>query len=342
MNFPEEEVFLDLLREAGGNPALLALAMVDLVHHALPAAERSRVKDALLAAAVPHWCDRAFLAALLETTPQEGDRLLGHLRALTVVEPFPARGEHAVNVHEATRFALREHLRTTDAACRKALSNRALAHVSQSTEAHSRIEALYHLFATDQNAAATACEALDREFNDAGRPEVRHALALALEELTAVGWLAGVAQVEAILASLQLRNWRGEGAQLEAEARNIVALARGASHLSGVGRAQRLLGEVFQTKGRLDNSLPAYRECLAIFEHLAATDTSNAGWQCDLAVAHNKLGQAFRGMGNEDNAQSSFRHAVDAMKLAIATSPGSTDLRQYLANLESCLSSDKS
>ena len=90
MDFTEQ---LRILQAAQGNPALLALATVDLAHNALPAGERARIKDALVAAAVPHWCDRDFLAALLDTTPEEGERLLGQLRALTVVEPFPARGE---------------------------------------------------------------------------------------------------------------------------------------------------------------------------------------------------------------------------------------------------------
>src|SRR5215475_1340025 len=244
MDFTEQ---LRILKAAQGNPALLALATVDLAHNALPPEERTRIKDALAAAAVPHWCDRDFLAALLETTPEEGERLLGQLRALTVVEPFPARGEHAVNVHEAARLALREHLRATDAARWKALSTRARAHVSQCTEPHTRIEALYHLFATNQPTAAAACEALDREFADGGRPEVRHALALALRELTAGGWLTASAQVEALLAPLMVQHSSGETAQLEAEARAVVALARTAPDPSGLGRTQLLLGEVLQT-----------------------------------------------------------------------------------------------
>ena len=58
-----------------------------------------------------------------------------------------------MNVHEAARLALRDHLRVTDAAHWKALSTRARAHVCQGTEPHTRIEALYHLFATNQPAA---------------------------------------------------------------------------------------------------------------------------------------------------------------------------------------------
>ena len=56
MEFAEQ---LRILEAAKGKSALLALATVDLAHHRLPAGERLRIKDALLAAAVPHWCDVA-------------------------------------------------------------------------------------------------------------------------------------------------------------------------------------------------------------------------------------------------------------------------------------------
>ena len=77
MGFAEQ---LRILEAAKGSPALLALATVDLAHDTLPEAERMRIKDALLAAAVPHWCDRNILAALLQATPEETDRLFVNRR----------------------------------------------------------------------------------------------------------------------------------------------------------------------------------------------------------------------------------------------------------------------
>jgi hypothetical protein len=230
MGFAEQ---LRILEAAKGIPALLALATVDLAHQTLPPVERQRIKDALLAAAVPHWCDRDVLAALLQTTPKETDRLFGELNTLTVIEPFPARGKHAINVHETARLALREHLRTANAPLWQALSARARAHVAQSQEPHARIEALYHLFATDQPTAAKECEALDREFSVGGRPEVRHALALSLWELTAAGWLTGAARVEAL----------NELERLSLELGGFSAPVAGASVPSGIGRAQSAVPE---------------------------------------------------------------------------------------------------
>jgi hypothetical protein len=85
--------------------------------------------------------------------------------------------------------------------------------------------------------------------------------------------------------------------------------------------------------------LAAFRESLAISQRLASTDPSNADWQRDLAVAHNKLGQACQGMGNEENAQSSYRSAVEAMERAVAMSPGTVGWKQDLDNLKAWLSS---
>jgi tetratricopeptide (TPR) repeat protein len=328
MGFAEQ---LRILEAAKGIPALLALATVDLAHQTLPAEDRLRIKDALLAAAVPHWCDRDVLAALLQTTSKETDRLFGELSTLTVIEPFPARGKHAINVHETARLALREHLRTANPPLWQALSARARAHVAQSQQPHARIEALYHLFATDQPTAANECEALDREFTLNGRPEVRHALSLSLRELTAAGWLTGAAEVEALLSPLEVRNERGEASQLEAEVRKVLEIARSASVPSGIGRSQCLLGDVLQTKGRLDDARAAYGEFLAIFQRLAAADPSNAGWQRELAVAYSKVGDIHQTQGRLDDARAAYGEYLAISQRLAAADPSNAGCQRELA-----------
>lgn len=68
MEFLEQ---LSALQAAEGEPAKLALAAVDLAYPALPDGERSALREALAAAAIPHWCDAAILAALLGITAEE-------------------------------------------------------------------------------------------------------------------------------------------------------------------------------------------------------------------------------------------------------------------------------
>jgi hypothetical protein len=86
------------------------MATVDLAYPSLPDAERFAIKQSLEAAAIPHWCNEAVLSAELEIPKQESAALFARLRGLSVVEPFLARGEKAMNVHEASRLALRKRM----------------------------------------------------------------------------------------------------------------------------------------------------------------------------------------------------------------------------------------
>lgn len=290
MDFAER---LNVLQAAEGEPALLVMATVDLVHFGLPLEEREAIRRALLAAAVPHWFDPPFLAALLAVDESEAERLYGQLCALTAVEPFSARGHLAVNVHESIRLVLREYLRLSDpkrwrllaerARAHVLLAERARAHVVVSTSVFVQIEALHHLFAINQEAAAAECETLDRDLMQ--NPEWRHALAISLREMAATEWLGGSARIEALLIPLQLRIERGETGSLEREVCDVVGLAERYSHSPGLARAQSLMGYVYQSQGRRDKALACFKKSRVIFDQLVQGDPSNTRWQCDLAVA---------------------------------------------------------
>jgi tetratricopeptide (TPR) repeat protein len=329
---------LRILHEAGGNQALLALTTVDLAHSALSIHERTAIKTALMAAAVPHWCDSAFLAAMLMTTLEESDGLLERLRTLTVVEGFPARGIGSINVHEATRLALRQHLRTTDEQRWRDLSSRARHYLANREEPHARIEALYHLFAVDQSQAAIACETMDREFTASARFELRHALAVALGELNAAGWLIGPAQVEASLPGLDIRIWRGEAAQIEDEVRRIVALASSAAHVSGIARAKCILGDVLVTLGRLEDALSAYRDFQESSQELVTRDPSRGGWRRELAVAHSRLGSVAKAQGRLEDAAAAFRVYREILRGLVASDPSNVGWQRGLAVAHSLVS----
>ena len=146
-------------------PRYRILFTVDLAYPGLPDEERDAVKQALKAAAIPHWCDAGFLSALLGTGLEEAARLIRLLAALRIVEPFPARGEEAVNVHEASRLALREHLRVNELDLWESLARKPHAFLSGTSEPHMRIEALFHHFAFDQTEAVCECVQLDFELH---------------------------------------------------------------------------------------------------------------------------------------------------------------------------------
>ncbi|MFN5464046.1 MAG: hypothetical protein ACK5CQ_03265, partial [Cyanobacteriota bacterium] len=327
MNFAER---MQLLQSAQADPALLALLTVDLAYPDESAIEREALKQALLAAATPHWCDPPFLASLLAVAPGEAERLHERLCALTVVEPFPARGKRAVNVHEATRLVLREHLRQTMPHHWRALSIRARSHLEPATSVHSRIECLHHLFAIDQEAAAAACEALERELLQ--NPEWHQALALSLTEVAAVkGWLQGSALVQASLIPLHVRLSRGESTTLEREARALVELAESSDQASGLAKAHCLFADVCVSQGRLEVALASYMETLAICGRLAEADPANAGWQRDLAVAHSRMGDVYVNQGRLEAALPSFQRTLTISEQLAEADPANAGWQRDLA-----------
>ena len=101
-------------QSAQGDPAKLALATVDSSIGQLPGSERAALTEslegrrhsALVQPDYPHGA---------AGDPGSRQRYpLARLSRLTVVEPFPARGEHATDVHEAARLALRKRMATND------------------------------------------------------------------------------------------------------------------------------------------------------------------------------------------------------------------------------------
>src|SRR5580693_2771457 len=117
---------LRILRAANGDPARISLASVDLLLAEHPESEREELRLALQVAAVPHWFDEKILGVLLDgPLAAEAPSLASQLRRLPVVEPFPARGPGAANVHEKSRLALRRWMKGKSPDRLAALSERA-------------------------------------------------------------------------------------------------------------------------------------------------------------------------------------------------------------------------
>ena len=67
-------------------------------------------------------------------------------------------------------------------------------------------------------------------------------------------------------------------------------------------------------QGNLAEALKSYQDSLAISERLAKADPSNAGWQRDLSVSYDKIGDVLVAQGNLAEALKAYRDS-----LAIAT-----------------------
>ena len=62
-------------------------------------------------------------------------------------------------------------------------------------------------------------------------------------------------------------------------------------------------------QGNLPEALKSYRDSLAIRDRLAKADPGNAGWQRDLSVRYEKVGDVLVAQGNLPEALKSYREA---------------------------------
>lgn len=167
------------LQDAKGDPEQLALATVDVTL----AGRDERLREALEAAAIPHWFDELILAHLLDAGQAEAVILRERLVALPMVESFAAR--KGWNVHEATRLALRRKSQSSQHDRFLELSAKAAAYWGRAGDnVVFQIEALYHSLISQPEAGADQLEKTFWKWERAGRPEATQALGTSLDELT--------------------------------------------------------------------------------------------------------------------------------------------------------------
>jgi tetratricopeptide (TPR) repeat protein len=328
MSFAEQ---LRVLQAAQGDAAKLALATVDLKYPEVSESERAALREALEAAAIPHWCNKGILAALLQISPEDSAARLKRLRGLTVVEPFLARGETAVNVHESARLALRKAMVSDSRGRFCTLSRRAAARFENDITPAGRTEWIYHLLGADAERGADELETLSGQWWGRARPEDEYALAAALKELEDSRLTAGRARVWSLLAIIWARRMHGDAAQLEAEANDVLCLAREIKDQSAEGDAQALLGDTFQAQGKLAEAQAAFGEDLAISRRLAGQDPGNAGWQRKLAVAHRRVGDLLDAQGKLAEAQAAFGEDLTISRRLASQDPGNAGWQRDLA-----------
>ena len=125
-------VRLERLRQAQGDPSEMALIALDFLLDVQP--QPDILRDAINAAAVPHWFDDVVLAYLLVLPDKaEAVAILNSLQQLPVIEPFIRTDIEAYNVHETTRLALRRRMFQTHRGRLRDLSFNAVTALGKST-----------------------------------------------------------------------------------------------------------------------------------------------------------------------------------------------------------------
>lgn len=262
----DETEQLRILTVAQGDAAALGLALIDLSFAREDHATRAQLRAALEAAAVPHWVTPAVLAALLGAAEPEATALLARLRPLTIVEPFPARGEAACNVHEETRLALTHRLAETGRL--PELAERC-ADMFQGAAAHERIERAFHLAIARPSEGADAIEALFDEWSHAGRVEELQALGAACAELRNLPRLDSLTRAVALETLGRCRSDEVPLAETRVLATEALAVYRAVNDRRRCASAFRLLGEVAEPMGDTAAARDAYAEALRLRRALA-------------------------------------------------------------------------
>jgi tetratricopeptide (TPR) repeat protein len=321
---------LQLIRDAHGNPALLALATVDLTFPDIPDGERKSLRSALEVAAIPHWCDSAILAALIDSG------LLSHtqwmrLKELPVVEPFPARGSDAINVHEASRLAIRKHMTQTQMEKFIEFSTRAARVFEGDRRPIGQIEWTYHLLVAEPERGAVALETLDRAWWGTAHHEDLAALSVALTELDTSQVLRGRALVRARLVVAQRQVDIASAASLGDLANQLLQAAQAIDDTQLIGDAYWLVGDVAQARGDLAAASRAYTQCLAIYQQLAALDPTNTGWQEELAAAYSGVGDMAQARDDLAAAEHAYTQELAISKELAAVDSTNTSWQRALA-----------
>ncbi len=319
------------LEAAQGDPAKLSLAAVDLAFPALAEDERAVIKESLEAAAIPHWCDAAILAAMLGITSEESTVRLAQLRRLNVVEAFPARGSEAVNVHEASRLALRKLIDAEANDRFRSLSARAVEFFKSDDTPAGRIEWIYHLLCADPEIGATTLETNERRWSRVARPEDRYALSLALEELDRSGLVRGRARLWVLIVKALVRVSRGEAARLAHLADEVLDLAASLDDRRALREALTLSGDVQLAQRKPMAARKSYEDALVICRELAELDPSNTASQQDLGVAYNRVGWAHEAQGSLSQAKTAFESALAISQWLSEQQPGDASCQSDVA-----------
>lgn len=291
---------------AQGDPARLALAAVDIAFPAASDSERYALKEALEAAAIPHWCNAEILAALLQLPAGESTRRFAQLDRLNEVEPFEARGEGAVNIHEAARLALRKRMAAEEPERFRALSARAAAYFAGSPSRTYQIEWIYHRLSAAPAEGAEECEALRVEWTRDTHPADRDAIAIALYELEKTGLVQGRARLEVLVWYAENLSARGEITRLAATMPATVELANQLAYPSGQARAYDLYGELLRLQGHSQEALAAHNKVLQIRQQLAEAKPSDAVARWRVAVAYSRLGDVYQEQAEYEDALDAF------------------------------------
>jgi tetratricopeptide (TPR) repeat protein len=239
------------------------------------------LREATVAAAIPHWFDAQILSALLPDRAGEAEALYRELQRQHFVEPYAGRGQ---TLHELTRQAILARLWRNDPDHYRALSERAWRFFSDKTKHASvtsarfatptgpdpatDIEALYHWLAADEEAALDALTGLHDRFRNVGaRYHLAEALLRAAAEQAEGERLSRRGQLYVRLEQAVLAVQRYKWEQATVWLQEVLA---GTDDRWLRAQATRYLGDVHVKLDEYEAARARYEEALPIYQAIGA------------------------------------------------------------------------
>jgi tetratricopeptide (TPR) repeat protein len=224
------------------------------------------MREAVWAAAIPHWFDTGFLDALLAKRGFGDSPDYQSLLSLSFVETFPGRGH---NVHDRSRSLLLKHLWQDASDWFRELSRRAADYCSQQDLADTGwyIEAVYHLLISEPDDGVVQLQSTGRKWHNSPNfayDKVEAMLRIAREHadanrlsLRGVGWTLFW---EALLDCDYSRYDAAKSKLLQINANFNIDGDLVADSALLLGTVHRILGEYEAAKIKYKEALELYRQ----------------------------------------------------------------------------------
>ncbi|GAK54553.1 SEFIR domain protein [Candidatus Moduliflexus flocculans] len=324
---------------------LLAMALLET--------QPPEIREAIVAAAVPHWFDAEILAALLthpsplpggETTPESAQSGVETPARVAGVEtpaytPTPVQGENPSRSDGGiqTGGSTPVSPRFADLYC--AIRNLNLPFVQPFGELGLTLHDLtragirWHLFTHEPErfkAYSRRAAAYFAEKNDVQRrvESVYHLLA-SIEEL---GQVIFWKQMEIYCMEHDSRNLSAANMLLA----NLLELIH--AGIVGGNKVERtlsagytMLGDLQRNRGSISAAEDSYRKSLALAERLAQADPANAEAQRDLSISYNKLGDLALQRGDLNAAQQAYQQYFEIAERLAQADPANAEAQRGLS-----------
>lgn len=265
----------------------------------------AEIKDAVWAAAIPHWFDESFLAALLDVTPKKVSTIYKRVQNLSFIEVFASRGQ---NVHERTRKLLLKHLWENDRDRYQKISSKAADYCSRQNQEDVswRVEWIYNLLIGNPEDAAYQIQIVGWDWNNSPKfayESVEAMVRAAMEHASAerltprcLGW------VKFFDALVDMDYFRYASARGKFE--ELQAMETGDRHLQievnyRLGDTYTLFAEYGKAREAFNRALPICRE---------------TGYRQGEANCLSMLGKLFLNSFEFDKAQKHLEDAVSIYK----------------------------